>query len=77
MIEVKSSAIRGVHMGPEGLEVTFTSGKCYRYAGVTQDQLDAMLSADSIGKYFATEIKPNHEATPIDDGPTTTEDDSP
>ncbi len=76
MIEIESSAIRGVEMGPDGLRVTFKSGKTYDYPGVSHEQMLGMVNAESPGGYFARVIKPNHEAVPVDDGPTTTEDDT-
>ncbi len=76
MIEVKSSAIRGVEMGSDGLRVTFTSGKSYDYEGVSDEQMHEMISSESPGRYFAQKIKPNHKAVPVDDGPGVTEDDA-
>lgn len=56
---VKSSVIREVGYDAKNrvLEVEFHSGRIYHYLDVTRRDYDAMLSADSVGKYFNQVIK--------------------
>lgn len=39
------------------MSVQFTNGRTYTYGGVPQSEYDALLSAHSVGKYFAQNIK--------------------
>ena len=39
------------------LEVTFKKGRSYTYEGVPQAEYDNLVSAQSVGKYFAANIK--------------------
>ncbi len=39
------------------LEVEFLNGSVYQYAGVSVDEFEAMMSADSKGKYLNANIK--------------------
>jgi len=59
MRDVKSSSIRSVGYEPETktLGVTFNHGMTYHYANVDQEIYDAMMVADSVGKFFQQEIK--------------------
>lgn len=54
----KSSAVHQVDYNPETLElhVTVPGGKRYTYPKVTAEEHNAFVSADSVGKYFATII---------------------
>jgi KTSC domain len=38
------------------LEIEFTSGSVYQYAGVPQSVYDGMMGSDSKGKYFHANI---------------------
>jgi hypothetical protein len=54
---VQSSAISSVGYNDEStLEVRFSSGGTYRYFNVPQDTVEKMLSSDSIGSFFASNI---------------------
>lgn len=44
----------------EVLEVRFHNGRTYRYFRVPPDEHDALLAADSIGRYFNEVIKPKY-----------------
>ena len=61
-IPVKSSHIKSVGHDPETntLAVTFHSGGVYHYHGVPKEKHDAMLRADSVGKYLEANIKGTH-----------------
>lgn len=39
------------------LEVLFHTGRIYRYLGVPPEEYEALLAADSIGRYFNQEIR--------------------
>lgn len=58
-IPVASSMISSVGYDPETqeLEVTFNQGRSYTYEGVPQAEYDNLVSAQSVGKYFAANIK--------------------
>ncbi|RIQ21290.1 KTSC domain-containing protein [Jiangella rhizosphaerae] len=64
---VSSSAVRSVGYDAltSTLEVEWSSGAVYRYLGVGQPAVEAMMRSDSIGAYLNEEIKPNHEAVPV------------
>ena len=58
---VDSSLIYGVHYddGTQELTVIFKSnGSKYVYEGVPQEAYDAMMAAESQGKFFLRHIKP-------------------
>jgi hypothetical protein len=58
-IQRESSAIRAVEYDEKDstLDITFTSGKTYRYMGVPIDVYVDLLDADSKGQYFNSRIK--------------------
>ncbi|NED99998.1 KTSC domain-containing protein [Phytoactinopolyspora halotolerans] len=59
---VSSKAIASV--GFDGatniLEVEYRSGAVYRYFQVPRSEVDGLLSADSMGRYVNTRIKPRY-----------------
>lgn len=62
-----SKSIQGIDMHGDDLTVRFVNGGVYRYTGVGADTMMEMLQAESIGSYFATEIRPNFEGVPVDE----------
>lgn len=60
---VKSGAIRaiGYDSTARELHVEFASGHRYVYEGVEPADHDALISAESIGKHFASSIKPDRK----------------
>jgi hypothetical protein len=54
-----SSSIAAAGYDPETqtLDIEFTSGQSYTYPGVPQDVYDGLMSADSPGKFFHSNIK--------------------
>ena len=57
-----SKVIRG-HSYDEGtktLILEFRSGQKYRYAGVTKAEADALIAAESTGRYFIKHIRPKY-----------------
>jgi len=61
---VKSSVIAAISYDDSGrrLEVEFHNGRLYAYFGVPRTAYEALLTADSVGKYFNEEIKPNYRS---------------
>jgi len=59
---VTSSNILAVGHDPatETLHVQFTSGKTYAYSHVEAEQHQALVTADSVGSYFAKNIRGQH-----------------
>lgn len=47
----------GYHPDTQTLAVEFKSGGVHHYTGVSQDDADALLAAESIGKHFHQHIK--------------------
>jgi hypothetical protein len=39
------------------LEVLFHNGRVYRYLGVPPEEYEALIHADSVGRYFNQEIR--------------------
>jgi len=66
-IPVTSTNIRaiGYDANSEILEVEFNDGRVYQYSGVPQGENDAIMSADSKGKYLNANIKPRYPYTQV------------
>jgi hypothetical protein len=62
---VTSSQIKEVGYDKETLtlEVEFIKGGIYTYQPVTKEAYKMMMSADSIGKFFSSNIKGNENIT--------------
>ncbi len=60
---VESSNIKaiGYDEATETLTVKFLTDKEYEYSGVEKEHFHKMLLAESVGKYFHREIRPNFE----------------
>lgn len=58
-ISVNSSNLSAVGYEAESgvLEVEFLGGAVYRYSDVPESEYDALMGADSKGKYFSANIK--------------------
>lgn len=56
---VKSSIVSAVGYDAQSqtLHMKFPSGKIYAYEGVSAEQHDQLMAAESIGKHFGTEIR--------------------
>jgi hypothetical protein len=67
MVAVESSAIRaiGYDAVTRTLYVTFHDGDTYAYAGVPPHEHRALATADSIGAYFNTRIRPAYECRQV------------
>lgn len=63
---VKSSNLRSVGYEGDTLEVEFSNGTVFAYTGVPADVHAAMIRADSIGSYFAKEVRGKFTATKKD-----------
>lgn len=66
-VQVSSSAIASVGFDPPSntLEVTFTSGRVYRYFSVPRSVVDAVLGAESVGAAFNRLVRDRYPATPV------------
>lgn len=42
------------------LQVTFNSGATYGYAGVSEEQVDSLINASSVGATFVREVRNNY-----------------
>lgn len=64
---IKSSMIAaaGYDAERQAMRVQFKNGQVFEYAGVTAEQHQGAINADSFGAYFARYIKPEHDAKPI------------
>ena len=62
MPRVQSTAVEAVEHDPRrrDLIVTYTGGETYAYAGVERTTYEALLAADSIGRFVNDIIKPTH-----------------
>jgi hypothetical protein len=66
MIPVTSSQIKSVGYRDNTLFIEFTKGSVYSYANVPETFFEALKKAESVGKYFASEIKGKFEFTKTD-----------
>jgi hypothetical protein len=57
---VTSTNIQSIGYEDTDLEVTFKGGSTYRYSKVPKSVYDELMSAESIGSYFAKNIKNNY-----------------
>ncbi len=61
-IPVSSSMIKEIEKTKDGgLVVVFNTGSVYKYHNVPKKVESDMLNADSIGKYFASNVKNRYE----------------
>ncbi len=62
-----STVIRRFHYAPERreLEILFVTGRRYVYRDVPEDEVQAMRSAFSKGRYFNTNIRDRYECREI------------
>ena len=51
----------GYDVPTKTLEVEFNHGGVYQYFDVPQDEYEALMSADSHGKYFVANIRNDYE----------------
>ena len=60
---VASSVIAEVRYDDEQelLEVLFHNGRVYRYLDVPPEEYEALVGADSVGKYFNQEIRTRYD----------------
>lgn len=66
MTKVKSSNIASIGYDPVArrMRIAFM-GATYDYNGVTEGEYMALLSAPSIGKYFAAHIRPKYKGVRV------------
>jgi len=63
----------GYHPKDKMLEVTFTSGKTYRYEQVPKALHEGMLTAKSVGGFFQANVRDKFKTVEVLDDPTTRE----
>jgi hypothetical protein len=55
---VASSNIKSIGIEDGAMEIEFSNGRVYRYTGPkVQEHYDGLMSAKSVGKYFANEVR--------------------
>ncbi|MCQ4259664.1 KTSC domain-containing protein [Stutzerimonas stutzeri] len=61
-VAVSSRSLRELGYDPDkqALEVLFHNGSLYRYEQVPPEVVQALLEADSLGRYFNQVFKPQH-----------------
>ena len=61
-VAVESRSLRELGYDPDEqvLEVLFHNGSLYRYEQVPAEVVQALLEADSLGRYFNQVFKPRH-----------------
>ncbi|MCQ4309215.1 KTSC domain-containing protein [Pseudomonas stutzeri] len=61
-VAVSSRSLRslGYDVDEQELEVEFHNGSVYRYEQVPAEVVQALLEADSLGRYFNQVFKPQH-----------------
>lgn len=59
LLPVESSSIKAVGYAEGTLYIQFTSGSVYCYKDVPADMFVKLINADSVGHFFAAEIKPH------------------
>ncbi|MCQ4288471.1 KTSC domain-containing protein [Pseudomonas stutzeri] len=61
-VAVSSRSLRslGYDVDEQALEVEFHNGSVYRYEEVPAEVVQALLEADSLGRYFNQVFKPQH-----------------
>lgn len=67
MIKVQSSNLEAVDHDGQHLTVQFKSGATWTYHDVPEPVFRKMLSADSIGGYFAKHVKSSYKAVKHED----------
>lgn len=65
MTIVKSSNVSSVGWEDNALEVVYNGGGRYRYADVPRELFDALLAAESKGRFLRLVIAPKYEATKV------------
>lgn len=55
----------GYEAETQTLEVEFLNGSIYQYAGVSVEEYEAMMNADSKGKYLNANIKGRYSFTKL------------
>lgn len=66
-VPVQSSNLAsvGYDTASKTLEIEFNSGAVWQYAGVPAGVHNAMMGADSVGKYFGDTIKGTYDGTRV------------
>ena len=65
MQAVESQAMEKIGLTPAGVVIHFKSGGVYHYAGVKQEEVNRLTSAESKGGHFSKHIRPHFEAVKI------------
>lgn len=62
-----SDLVQGVSHDPsdDTLTVHFKNGRIYDFAGVPQNVVDQMVTADSVGRFFHQWVKPYYSGSEV------------
>jgi len=60
-VDVKSSNIQSIGYDDGLLEIEFTNGRIYQYDGVELEKAEALINAESVGKFFFANIKNKYQ----------------
>lgn len=66
---VTSTNIRSIGHDGGTLEIEFSSGAIYQYGGVSAEEHQALLGADSIGRHFGQHIRPKFNGVRVETEP--------
>jgi hypothetical protein len=64
--QVKSSNVASIGYDNGIMEVEFSNGNLYRYAGVTEADYKALSEADSIGKAFHSIVRGKYQGSKVE-----------
>lgn len=69
LIPVTSSNVSaiGYDADTQTLGIKFSSGTVYHYAGVPKDVYDDFVNAESIGRFFAMNIRSHYEHAKVEE----------
>jgi hypothetical protein len=67
MQKVTSSNIESVGHDAETLRIKFTTGAEYDYQGVSEETFRGMLGAESVGRYFAANIRGKYQHKQVEE----------
>ena len=63
---VKSSNIKAVGHKDCTLYVEFKNGRTFSYEDVSNEKYERLMTSDSIGSFFARNIRANHKASGVE-----------
>jgi hypothetical protein len=64
-VDSSSIASIGYDPGRQALEIEFVNGGVYEYQDVPVEELERLVTSDSLGRYLNRHIKPNYRAVRV------------